>query len=265
MVGPPSTPAGGLLAPGLVEGLSTQTAGQLFPGIVEPSSNRPRAPTSAPMGQHHAAGRMAAVDRPRLTPLAPRRFALQLTMSQELHDKLRYAQELLGHQVPSGDLAEVLERALDALIPRLEKRKFAATDRPHHARRRSTADPRSGPAHVKRAVWERDGGRCTFVSDSGRRCPARTRLEFDHLDEVARGGQATVGGMRLRCRAHNQHGAERTFGVEFMRRKRDEARCAAAAKSTAAQEVCAREFSAEARPGGRERGPDAGGPNALEP
>ena len=34
--------------------------------------------------------------------------------------------------------------------------------------------------------------------------------------------------MRLRCRAHNQYEAERAFGADFMRRKRQEARVAAA-------------------------------------
>ena len=170
--------------------------------------------------------------RPKLTPLSPQRFALQLTMGQELHDKLHYAQELLSHQVPSGDLAQVLERALDALIPQLEKQKFAATDRPR--RGRPTKDIRHVPAEVRRVVWERDGGRCTFVSETGRRCPARTRLEFDHLDEVARGGRASVGRMRLRCRDHNQYAAERTFGAEFMRHKREAARQRQVAQRSAA-------------------------------
>jgi len=153
--------------------------------------------------------------------------------TQELHDKLRYAQELLSHQIPSGDLAHVLERALDALIPQLEQQKFGATSRPRPGR--TTAGVRHVPAEVKRAVWARDGGRCTFVSEGGRRCPARTRLEFDHQDEVARGGRATVGRMRLRCRAHNQYGAECTFGAEFMNRKREAAqRTAAAARARAA-------------------------------
>src|SRR5260221_13084558 len=62
----------------------------------------------------------------RVAPLGPRRFALQVTIEQSTHDKLRYAQQLLGHQVPTGDIAKVLDRALDALISRLEKRKFAA-------------------------------------------------------------------------------------------------------------------------------------------
>jgi len=126
---------------------------------------------------------------------------------------------LLGHQVPSGDLAEVLDRALDALIAKLEKRKFAATDRPQR-KPRPARDARTIPAHVRRAVRKRDGGRCTFVSDNGTRCPATSRLEFDHVTPVARGGEATIGGIRLRCRAHNQYGAERVFGVGFMHAKR---------------------------------------------
>jgi hypothetical protein len=76
-------------------------------------------------------------------------------------------------------------------------------------------------------VWARDGGQCTFVSDAGHRCPARTRLEYDHVEPVARGGTATVQGMRLRCRAHNQYTAEREFGAGFMARKREAAQHAA--------------------------------------
>jgi hypothetical protein len=45
-------------------------------------------------------------------------------MSQAMHDKLRYAQALLSHRVAAGDVAEVLDRALDALIPVLEKQRL---------------------------------------------------------------------------------------------------------------------------------------------
>jgi len=186
----------------------------------------------------HAPGRVEApTPRPKLAPLAPERYALQLTMGKGTHDKLRYAQALLGHQLPSGDLAAVLDRALDALIVQLEQRKFSATSRPRSRQRRSSASPRHIPAEVKRTVWERDGGQCTFASEAGRRCPARTRLEFDHVDPVARGGRATAEGMRLRCRAHNQYAAECTFGVGFMSQKRATARDASAARARAAAEV----------------------------
>lgn len=86
-----------------------------------------------------------------------------------------------------------------------------------------TAHRRFVPAEVKRAVWKRDGGQCTYVSSEGRRCESRKFLEFDHIDPVARGGKATVERMRLRCRAHNQYEAEKTFGRDLMRKKREEA------------------------------------------
>jgi hypothetical protein len=34
----------------------------------------------------------------------------------------------------------------------------------------------------------------------------------------------TIDNVRLLCRAHNQHAAERAFGTDFMDRKRREAR-----------------------------------------
>jgi hypothetical protein len=66
----------------------------------------------------------------RLKPIAPQRCGLQVTISGETHDKLRRAQDLLSHAVPDRDVAAVLDRALDALITQLEKRKFAVTERP---------------------------------------------------------------------------------------------------------------------------------------
>jgi hypothetical protein len=235
------------LAPGRVEEDASQA-----PGPGEGRLSPGRVPTQ------HAPGRVG--DRSRVTPLAPERFAVQCTIGQSTHDKLRYAQALLGHRLPSGDIAEVLDRALDALIPQLERRKFAATARPRHARPRSAASPRYIPAEVKRTVWERDQGQCTFVSKTGRRCSARTRLEFDHIEPVARGGEATVTGTRLRCRAHNQYAAECAFGTEFMRRKR---LAAAEARAAATGQLATETRSAaKAHASVRARGHEAAAPVA---
>jgi hypothetical protein len=55
------------------------------------------------------------------------RYLIRLTVEKRVHDKLRYAQALLSHAVPSGNVAQVLDRALDALIVTLERRKFGGT------------------------------------------------------------------------------------------------------------------------------------------
>jgi hypothetical protein len=162
--------------------------------------------------------------RPRIAPLSPGRFAFQGTLSRATHEKLLHARSLLGHVVPSGDLDEVLSRVLDLAIPQLERRKFGATARPrrseaavaHASAERLNTNRRYIPADIRRAVARRDGGRCTFVSASGHRCEERTRLELDHIKPLACGGETSVENLRLLCRAHNQHAAERAYGAAFM-------------------------------------------------
>jgi 5-methylcytosine-specific restriction endonuclease McrA len=173
--------------------------GQLAPGPVGASCDAPSAPPSTPPAE---------------------RYSLRVTIDSKTHEKLRYAQALLSHAVAGGDIAQVLDRALEALILQLERQKFGATTRPRRAR--ASIRKRHVPAHVRRAVWERDQGQCTFVGPDGNRCPARRYLEFDHINPVARGGRATVEKMRLRCHAHNQYEADRAFGAAFMTKRRQE-------------------------------------------
>jgi hypothetical protein len=159
-------------------------------------------------------------------------YLLQVLISSGTYGKLRHAQALLSHAIPTGDVAQLLDHALEALITRAEKRKIGvgrAANRSLHrsTNRRSPAGvARHIPAYIRREVWERDRGQCTFVSAAGNRCTERRFLEFDHVLPVARGGRATVKGIRLRCRAHNQYEAERVFGSAFMQRKRRDARMA---------------------------------------
>jgi|ERR1041385_2124211 hypothetical protein len=153
-------------------------------------------------------------------PTAPERYVLQVMISGAARGQLRRAQELLGFQVRANDVAQVLELALDALVEKLEKHKCARTDRPRRVAPPQSQNPRQVPAHVKRAVRERDGDQCAFRNAAGQRCPERKALELHHVLDVARGGRSTVENLELRCRPHNQLAAERTYGSEFMNYKR---------------------------------------------
>ena len=182
------------------------------------------APSGMTPCTQHAPGRVEASDvRGHVRPLAPQKFALQLTIDQATHDKLQYFRSLVRHRVPSGNLSAVLSRALDLAIGQVEKRKFGKGTNSRKPRRSSTRS-RHIPTHIRKAVSERDGGQCTYVSESGKRCGAREFLEFDHVHPVARGGQSTVENLRLRCGPHNQFEAERAFGAGFMETKRANAR-----------------------------------------
>jgi hypothetical protein len=146
-----------------------------------------------------------------LSPLAADRYRLQVTLTGGTHEKFRRAQALLRHAVPTGDAAEILDRALSLLVKHLERRRFAETSRP-----RASKPPASGSrrisAAVRRHVWQRDGGRCAFIGTRGR-CRETTFLEFHHVAPYAVGGDATADNIALRCRAHNTHEARLYFGV----------------------------------------------------
>lgn len=153
-------------------------------------------------------------------PLAPERYKVQFTASQETYDKLRLAQDLLRHAIPSGDVAAVIDRALTLLVEELQRTKYAAVDRPRAARPSTTGSSnRYIPAAVRREVWRRDGGQCAFVGVAGR-CAERGLLEYHHRVPFADGGAATVGNLELRCRAHNAYEAERWFGSDLVREAR---------------------------------------------
>jgi 5-methylcytosine-specific restriction endonuclease McrA len=197
----------------------------------EPASPRPTPPAPPP-----ASGQAPRAPQPgpdTLAPLSERRYRIQLTASQSLHDKLREAQDLFGHQVQPGDLAGIFERALDLLLRDLRKKRFAMTDRPRKtpAQKKQAPEARHIPNAVRREVAERDGYQCTYVDpDTGRRCPARSNLEFHHVLPRARGGRHDPENLRLTCRTHNQHAAIQDYGKDFMARHLKQARQADAGR-----------------------------------
>jgi hypothetical protein len=178
--------------------------------------------------------------RPRASsvPLRPGRYKVELTAGQALHDKLEQLQELLRHRVPDGDLAVIVELAVDALIDKTMKQRCARTQAPKkprsndHATSPRKVSSRYIPRTVVREVYARDGSRCTFVSSDGKRCSERGFLELHHHDvPFGRGGEPTADNMKLVCRAHNALFAERDYGVRFMRFKQLQARASRETKS----------------------------------
>jgi hypothetical protein len=132
-------------------------------------ANRPTSPAPQPLGQE--------------------RFRIQFTASRALCEKLREAQALLRHRVPSGDLAEIVDRALTLLVQDARRKKFAQTSRPaprNRSKREERKPSRHIPAEIKRAVAARDRGRCAFVARSGRRCGSRDFVEFHHKEPWAK-------------------------------------------------------------------------------
>jgi len=207
----------------LVAGLSPRRpVPQTIRKLPEPATVlTPMAPPVAPTGP---AGALLQREerRPVIRPLSEQTFQIQFTASRAFRDKLRHAQDLLRHRVPDGDVAAILGRSLDLLIGDVEKERFAAGRKPRHGPGEAARDASSRhiPDSIKREVYERDGGRCTFSDERGRRCRETGALEFDHIDGFARTHRHDVDRIRLLCRAHNQYAAEQIYGRTFMQQAR---------------------------------------------
>lgn len=179
------------------------------------------APGSGPSGPSTPLVRPGANDFmpwPKLEPLSAERYLVQFTASAELYAKLQRARELLSHSVPSGDLPELVERAIEALIERELKRRTGA-GKPRK-RRAQKPDSRHIPVEVERQVRERDGNQCTFTDALGRRCQERRFLTIEHCIPFALGGLPTVENLCLLCDPHNAHTARQVFGEAFIAAKR---------------------------------------------
>jgi hypothetical protein len=189
------------------------------------------APSPADLPRHpqspaSASGSMGITQPPLpsvvIQSLAPGRYRVQFTASAGLHVKLLRLRALMRSQVPDGDLGAIIEAAVTEKLERLEARRFAATNRPRKHLSTTDTPPSSRciPAAVRRAVHERDEGRCRFVDASGRRCAERHRLEYHHLHPFGFGGDHRPENIRLMCVRHNAYLAEQDYGGEAMDRFR---------------------------------------------
>ena len=91
----------------------------------------------------------------------------------------------------AGDYFLSQAEELEAILVGLAKRhKFLS------AANYSSTKSRHIPDDVKRAVWDRDGGRCV-------RCKATDYLEYDHIIPYTKGGANTVNNIQILCRKCN--------------------------------------------------------------
>ena len=183
-------------------------AEQLMLGASQPSVAKAR---------HSTCSRACDAVCGRLEPLSPTRLRVEFTARAELYEKLERARELLSHALPSGDLGELFERALDVLIEQ-ETRKRFGTGKPRKARQLKPGS-RHVPVEIARAVWERDHAQCTFVDAEGHRCAERRFLTLEHRTPFALGGPPTLENLCLLCCAHNLESARQVFGEAHIEAK----------------------------------------------
>jgi hypothetical protein len=148
----------------------------------------------------------------KLKPLTAELRRLCVTVSAEFARKLEAAKDAR----PDLTVEQLLEAGLDLVLEKSAKAK-GLVDRPQKNPRPSRDDGRV-PAHVKREVMKRSGGRCEHVLPSGERCGSRHRCQFHHVVARAKGGKSTVENIKVYCWGHNDIAAREDFGHDVMDR-----------------------------------------------
>jgi hypothetical protein len=236
----------------VIRPLSTGRTAEATP-VVEPGAGDPSS-ADTDSGSLWAPKVDLAVSVPVLVPaltqataaLAPRRddvdpltaelSRLSTTVSRRFLQKLKSARVGLGHAIPHATTEQVLEAALDLLLEKQARargqvKKPRTVVAPTPTQVQPAAEPnfseplhrRDGhreaiPAAVKRAVWERDQGRCTWPLDGGGCCGSTHRLELDHIVPWADWGGEQEANLRLLCGGHNRLAARQAFGDRVMGR-----------------------------------------------
>ena len=148
------------------------------------------------------------------------RSRIAMTVGPEFLALLEEVKAAFSTSHPGASLETIFAECMKIALDVRARRRRAKADRPRAPR--PTTGPAPGKnratAAVKRAVWQRDQGRCAFTAPDGRRCASTHAVEFHHRVPRARGGPWTVDNIALFCRAHNDLAARHDFGDGHMDR-----------------------------------------------
>ncbi|MBT9559581.1 MAG: HNH endonuclease, partial [Myxococcales bacterium] len=173
---------------------------------------------------------------------APELTSLNVKVDAGFHGLLARVRALCAHGPTGRDPARVLRRGLEMLLEAEETRRFGAprkvkrcakvaspveTDATMTVSQVQVVPPEvtetvvpsgvvaeSGPtesrerehipAPVRREVYDRDSGCCTFVGDDGHVCGSRFAVQIHHRVAWAHGGYNTADNLTLHCGPHNR-------------------------------------------------------------
>ena len=169
---------------------------------------------------------------------------IKLNLDQKTLNKLKQIKDLISHKNPNPTYAELIEIMAENTLQTLLKNKKTQQKgtkneegedfyicknlgegekiQASHSTAQATlptsevkSSSRYIPLPLKRQVWARDQGRCTYQSSiTKHRCHSTYLLQIDHIYPFALGGSSTdINNLRLLCASHNQLQAQKQFGA----------------------------------------------------
>lgn len=149
----------------------------------------------------------------------PQRVHFSFTSDERLLADVERAKDLLRGRFGDPDFEVVFGEGVRTMLALIDPDRRKVKERTPVPPMPGDARSRTSPAWVKRAVWRRDGGHCSFRGEDGRLCSSTAGLQYDHIIPWALGGRSDdPANIRLLCRTHNRLEARRSFGDGLMDR-----------------------------------------------
>jgi len=180
-------------------------------------------------------------------PEVEAKIELLILCSKETTENFERARKLVAKDFRGATNEEVLAAALDALLDKMDPMRKAERAQARAEKKAETQAEKSQvseeevaiskpcpgapaaslppkvlgagrhiPNAVRHMVYLRDGGRCTYVSETGKCCDESVSLSLDHISLFCRGGAHTPSNIRILCLSHNNLMATEALGKEFM-------------------------------------------------
>lgn len=151
--------------------------------------------------------------------LVVERVGLSFSLDPQAYADFERVKELLSNKLPAG---MTLEQAFNELVqfyltkndPKrrvARRRQRTSTAVEVHATTSTVEASRRIPDALRDEILVRDGLKCAFVGQGGKRCNGTHELQIDHVRPFALGGKTARDNLRVLCGAHNRHRARQTF------------------------------------------------------
>ena len=136
------------------------------------------------------------------------RISVKVEISEKLNEKLKRVKTLISNRKKTNaSLEDTLKDLIDFYLEKkdpLKKEKRGTGGTVNVELRPSKVIRRYLPTAIKRQVFQRDNGRCSFKGINGKSCASEQHLEIHHLKPWSIGGSHELNNLQTLCHAHHQ-------------------------------------------------------------
>ena len=158
-----------------------------------------------------------AIPKEKIRELGNGKTEIKIILDQEGLKNLETLKHLLSHQNPNLSYGELVLFLSKLGLKKYDLRqkslkKASAQTLMRQPLQKQKLMTRYIPINIRRKVWQRDEGCCSYRDfKTNRKCGSKHLLQVDHIQPFALGGKHEIQNLRLLCANHNKRRSQQTF------------------------------------------------------